>query len=139
MRRSSAVAAALAALALTGCGSESTSDGVKEHLRDGVAQIRATHDKQKLRSALARTVAKLRRDDAPDAAGRRGRALAIQGFTSTIRGIDSQIDFIENDRGNIEAATRDAKRAYGSLTRGANRLRAAGRVFGLQFGTLNGY
>jgi outer membrane murein-binding lipoprotein Lpp len=139
MRRSSAVAAVLSALALTGCGSESKSDAVKEHLLDGVTQIRDTHDRKKLRSSLVQTLGKLRRDDVATSADRRGRAFAIQGFTWTVRGIDSQIDFIENDRGNIEAATRDAKRAYSSLTRGADDLRAAGRVFGLQFGTLNGY
>lgn len=139
MRRSSAVAAALSALVLTGCGSESKADAVKAHLLDGVAQVRDTHEKKKLRSALVQTLGKLRRDDAATTADRRGRALAIQGFTWTIRGIDSQIAFIENDRGNIEAATRDAKHAYSSLTRGANRLRAAGRVFGLQIGRLNGY
>lgn len=139
MRRSSAAAAALSALVLTGCGSESTSDAVKEHLLDGVAQIGSTHDRMKLRAALVRTVAKLRRDDPGDAGDRRARALAIQGFTRTIDGIESQIAFIENDRGNIEAATRDAKHAYGALTRGATSLRAAGRVYGLKFGPLNGY
>ena len=139
MTRRAALAAALLAIVLAGCGSDSSSDAVKDDLQAGVARIRATHDKKKLRAALVRTVAKLHRDEAADDADRRARALAIQGFAWTVKGIDSQIDFVENDRGNIEAATRDAKRAYSSLTRGANRLRAAGRVFGLQFGRLNGY
>ena len=139
MRRHFAAAAAIPALLLSGCGSDSTADAVREHLLDGVGQIRGTHDRKKLRSALVRTLGKLRRDEATAPVDRRARGLAIQGFTWTVRGIDSQIDFIENDRGNIEAATRDAKRAYSSLIRGANRLRAAGRVFGLRIGRLNGY
>lgn len=48
------------------------------------------------------------------------------------------MDFINNDSGNIEAATRDAKRADHYLNGGASRLRAAGRAFGLRIGKLNG-
>jgi hypothetical protein len=56
-----------------------------------------------------------------------------------VAGIGSQLDFIENDSGEVAAATRDAVRADRYLTRGANRLRAAGRALGVQIGDLNGY
>ncbi len=70
---------------------------------------------------------------------RRARALAIRGFESTIKGTRSQIDFAENDSGEVAAATRDAKRADRYLTLGANRLRAAGRALGIQIGELNAH
>ncbi len=54
-------------------------------------------------------------------------------------GTQSQLDFVENDSGEVAAATRDAKRADHYLRRGANRLRAAGQAFGIQIGELNGY
>jgi Fic family protein len=135
----------LVALAvIAGCGSsksaEATADvSIKRHLLHGVAQMRATHDRKKLRAALGRTLASLRRDEARTAAGRRGRLLAIEGFESTLEGVRSELDFIENDSGNIEAATRDAKRADRYLKRGADRLRAAGRTFGVRIGTLRGH
>ena len=67
----------------------------------------------------------------------RARELAIQGFEATIKGTRSQLDFSENDSGEVAAATRDAARADRYLTLGANRLRAAGRAFGIQIGKLN--
>ena len=68
---------------------------------------------------------------------RRARELAIQGFELTRKGVRSQLDFSENDSGNVAAATRDAERADRYLTRGANRLRAAGLALGIQLGKLN--
>jgi hypothetical protein len=53
--------------------------------------------------------------------------------------VQSRIDFHENDRGNIEAATRDANRANTALTKGATLLRAAGRLLDVRVGMLNGY
>ena len=67
---------------------------------------------------------------------RRARELAIQGFELTREGIRSQLDFSENDSGEVAAATRDASRADRYLTNGANRLRAAGRALGIQIGKL---
>lgn len=63
----------------------------------------------------------------------------MQGFAWTLKGIESRIDFVENDSGNIEAATRDAARADRALKRGASLLRAAGRVLGVHVPSLNGY
>ena len=139
MRRSSSVAAALSVLALTGCASSSApDDSVKRDLLQGISQIRGTHDYQRLRARVARTITRLRQDRAPTAAVRRAKELAIQGFGSTLKGVDSEITFYENDSGEVAAATRDAARAYRSLKRGASQLRAAGRILGVRIGTLNG-
>ena len=116
-----------------------TDTAVEQELLRGVAQIGATHDRKKLRAQLTRTLTQLRRTRASTADGRRARKLAIQGFESTLEGVKSLIDFDENDSGNIEAATRDAKRADRYLKRGANQLRAAGAALGVRIGDLNGY
>ena len=68
-----------------------------------------------------------------------GRELALQGFEATLKGVRSQLDFSENDSGEVAAATRDAKRADRYLRRGANLLRAAGQALGVRIGELNGY
>ena len=69
--------------------------------------------------------------------GERARVLAMKGFEATIKGTRSQLDFSENDSGEVAAATRDAERADRYLTLGANRLRAAGQTLGTQIGMLN--
>ncbi|HEX3290543.1 MAG TPA: hypothetical protein VHR46_04055 [Gaiella sp.] len=84
-------------------------------------------------------VAQLRRTHGTTQSARRGRELALQGFAATLVGIRSQLDFSENDSGEVAAATRDAKRADLYLRRGAKRLRAAGRALGVRIGDLNGY
>ena len=70
---------------------------------------------------------------------RRGRELALRGFAATLKGIRSQLDFSENDSGEVAVATSDAKRADLYLRRGANWLRAAGQALGIRIGELNGY
>ena len=119
-------AAALAVLLLVGCGSSDSA--VERDLRRGMAQIRHTRDAKKLRSELRGTLARLRRDQASGAAERRARALAIRGFEATLDGVQGRIDFVDNDSGNIEAATRDALRADRGMARGARLLRAASRA-----------
>ena len=116
-----------------------TDASVKGRLLRGVAQIRSSHNAEKLGAPLARTLAGLRQDRGSTAVGRRGRRLAIQGFVWTLRGIAKEHDFTVNDSGNVEAATRDAKAADRYFTRGANLLRAAGRAFGLRIGMLKGH
>ena len=118
---------------LAGCGSSSSGE-VKAAFDDGVATIRATHDYEQLRGKLLSTIARLR--STRDGAGRR---LAIRGFEAMLRGNNSRIAFVENDRGNLEAATRDARRAGAGLKKGATLLRAAGRLLGRKVGTLDGY
>jgi hypothetical protein len=144
MSRSSSVAAALSVLALTGCASSSAPDdavkggSVKRDLLQGITQMRSTHDYEKLRARVARTITRLRQDRASTAAERRAKALAIQGFGSTLKGLESEIAFHENDSGEVAAATRDAARAFRFLKRGASQLRAAGRILGVRVGALNG-
>ena len=70
---------------------------------------------------------------------RRGRALAVQGFEATLKGVRSELDFDGNDSGEVAAATRDAARADRYLARGANRMRAAGRALSVQIGELKGH
>jgi hypothetical protein len=132
----------LAVALIGGCGSSpgvrAADASVKRDLLRGVAEIRVTHDYKKLHAEVLRVLANLRRDRAATPATRRARGLAIEGFEATLKGVRSQLDFSENDSGNIAAATRDAKRADRYLTRGANRLRAAGRALGIRVGMLNG-
>jgi len=91
------------------------------------------------RHQLPRTLASLRREQVSSDTERRGRRLAIAGLEQTLEGVDAQIDFIENDRGEIEAATRDAMRSERHRKRGANLLRAAGRALDVPVGPLEGY
>jgi hypothetical protein len=124
----------LVVAALVGCGSTESSS-VKDVVVRGVEQIRASHDAKKLREQLVQTLANLRRDRSATP----GKRLAIQGFAATLRGVQAQVDLIENDSGNIEAAVRDAAEADRYWTRGANLLRAAGRALGIRVGNLKGY
>jgi hypothetical protein len=121
-----AAAAALALLLVAGCGSSGSA--VERDLRRGMTQIRSTHDAKKLRSELRGTLARLRRDDPSGAAERRAQALAIRGFEATLDGVQGRIDFVDNDRGEIEAATRDALRADRGMAKGGRLLRAASRA-----------
>jgi hypothetical protein len=109
---------------------------IKQQLLRGIGQIRAMRDRHKLSAELARVVVRLGRARG-SSVGARARELAIQGFEATIKGTRSQLDFSENDSGEVAAATRDAKRADHYLTLGANRLRAAGRLLGIHVGQLN--
>ena len=127
-----------------GCGSSTPASGrgdgsIRQDLPRGVGQIRTTHDREKLHAELARTLARLRREQGTTAATRRGRQLAVQGFEATLKGVRSELDFSENDRGEVAAATRDAVRADRYLTLGARRLRAAGRSLGVHVGDLDGH
>jgi hypothetical protein len=116
---------------LAGCGSSSP---VKAAFEDGVSAIRETHDYVRLRAELRATVARLRAAHAGA-----GRDLALRGFEKTLRGVQARIDFVANDRGNIEAATRDARRADLAFRQGARLLRQAARALGVSVGELNGY
>ena len=104
----------------------------------GVAQLRAPAVPTRRDAQLRRTLGLLRADHASTATGRRGRSLAVEGFTWMRRRVQAQLALIANDSGNIEAAIRDAKRADRCLERGARLLRAAGRSFGIRVGKLDG-
>ena len=138
-------AVCLVGLALaTGCGSSTpgvapADQSIEQHLLRGVRAIRQTRDPSELRPALVHIVAHLRRVDGIAPSARHARKLAIQGFEATLEGTRSQIEFIENDSGEVAEATKDARRADLYLRRGANLLRAAGRALGVRIGDLNGH
>jgi hypothetical protein len=121
-----AVAVVVAALLVAGCGSSSSA--VERDLRRGEAQIRHTRDAKKLRSELRGTLARLRRDRPSGPAEGRARVLAIRGVEAALRGVQSRIDFMDNDSGNVAAATRDAVRADRGMAKAARLLRAAERA-----------
>lgn len=141
----SIVAVCLVGLALVGgCGStpsrRTPADPSVEHeLLRGVGEIRGTRDRRALRAELGRVLVHLRAARPTTATTRRGRDLAIRGFAATLEGIESQLEFSENDSGEVAEATIDAKRADRYLRRGANLLRAAGEALGVRIGELNGY
>jgi hypothetical protein len=130
------------AVALAGCGSsgqERVADDarIKRELLRGVDRIRTVGDRHELNRELALIVADLRRlRDSTVSAGQ-ARELAVEGFGLTIKGTRYQLDFAEHDSGEVAAATKDAVLADRFLTRGANHLRAAGRLFGIRIGLLN--
>jgi hypothetical protein len=129
---------------VSGCGSSAPAVAqadlaIERDLLHGVRVVRQTRDRRALRSELLHLVAHLRRLHGTTASARRARELALKGFEATLEGIKSEIEFIENDSGQVAEATRDAKRADLYLRRGANRLRAAGRALGIRVGELNGY
>lgn len=133
--RKASTASAFAVLAVVvGCGS-SSSPSVRDEFVRGIEQIRASHDAKNLHGQLVETLANLRRGGSATPA----RRLAVQGFAATLRGVQAQVELIENDSGNLEAAVRDAADADRYRTRGANLLRAAGRALGVRVGKLKGY
>jgi hypothetical protein len=134
VRKASGAAAVVVLTVVVGCGS-STSPSVKDQVVRGIEQIRASHDAKKLHAQLGQTLANLRRTRSATP----GRRLAVQGFAATLRGVQGQVDLIDNDSGNLEAAVRDAAEADRYRARGANLLRAAGRALGIRVGELKGY
>ena len=138
-------AAGLTALVLgCSCGSStsatSTADAsVKRDLLRGVAEIRATQDRKQLEAQLGSVVASLRGERGSTAAVERARKVALAGFQLTRKGVRSQIDFSENDRGEVAAAARDARHADRYLGSGADRIRLAGLALGIHIGLLDGY
>jgi hypothetical protein len=72
---------------------------------------------------------------------RHAKALAIQGLRSALRGVAALIEFVENDSGNLPAATVDEARAFKSWSRAARLLRKSGAELGVEIGSgsLNGF
>jgi hypothetical protein len=140
MRRAYALAVVLSLALLLGCGSSRASDSaVKETVERGVAHLREPQTTEQLHDDLVHTLRQLRHQRVSTATGRNGRALAIGGFTWTLRGIDARLEMTRNDSGNLEASVRDAMRADRNLRKGARLLRASGRSFGIRIGKLNGF
>jgi len=129
------LAAAFAALALAGCG---TSDSPLEtHFRQAISQIQATHDYRALQAKLRRTLAVIEKDRDD----RGAKTPAVQGLRSALRGLAALIEFVENDSGNLPAATVDEAHAFKFWSRAARLLRKAGAELGVEIasGSLNGF
>jgi hypothetical protein len=140
MQRLYALAVVLSLALLLGCGSSRASDSaVRETVERGVAHLREPQTTEQLHDDLVHTLRQLRGEHASTATGRIGRALAIEGFNWTLRGIDARLEMTRNDSGNLEASVRDAVRADRDLRKGARLLRAAGRSLGIRIGKLNGF
>ena len=131
------LASAAIAVVVAGCGSSESS--LEQHFRRGIENVRTTHDKKKLHARLERTLANLRRDRAENATARKAKRFASAGFRSTLAGLESQIAFVDNDRGNPPIAARDAARGYHLRLVGARLLRRAGSLLGVSVGSLDGY
>jgi hypothetical protein len=131
-------AVALAAAALGACGSQASETSLEKHLGLAVAQIRDMRDYRRLHSTLERTLAAVRAARPTSATERRAKPLVVGGLRWWLRGLESQIAFVENDSGNLPIATRDAARAYHAQRRGAKLLRRAGELLGLRIRMLSG-
>lgn len=140
MTATAAPAAAAMAMMLAACGSGAASEpAVKTQLLEAVAAIRDNPDYRAVRSKLTRKLARLERLRVTTPDERRAKALALRGLRWAVRGLGAQIEFVENDSGNLPAATEDAKRADRAWKRAAQLLRAAGRALDVEIGLLNGY
>jgi hypothetical protein len=139
MPRAVAIAAVLALVLLPGCGSSASDDAIRKTLERGVAEIGEPQTAKQLHDDLVRILARVRSERPATAAGRRAKALAIQGFAWTLRGIDARLEITRNDSGNLEASVRDAKRADRDLREGAGFLRAAGHALGVRIAKLDGF
>jgi hypothetical protein len=144
LNRRRAAAGLVGLVLVCGCGSKQSgmSDAdaaVKQDLLRGVADIRSTQDRKTLAAQLRRVITSLRNERGSTAAAERARTAALGGFELTLKGVGSQIDFIDNDSGEVAAATRDARLADRYLGRGADRIRRAGLALGIRIGELDGY
>jgi type II secretory pathway component PulJ len=135
MPASRIVAAAFAALALAGCGASDSA--LEAHFRQAISQIEHTHDYRALQAKLRRTLAVIEKDRDE----RRAKTLAVQGLRSALHGEAALIEFVENDSGNLPAATVDEARAFKFWSRAARLLRKAGAELGVEIGSgsLNGF
>lgn len=127
----------VAAAALVGCGSSQSP--LEKHLNQAAAQIRTTAAPRVLHTKLERTLAALAADRPKTGAERSAKRLAIAGVRLWLRGLESEIAFEENDRGNPPVAARDAHREYHAHLVGANLLRRAGERLDIQIGDLKGF
>ena len=129
------VAAVFVALALAGCGS--SDPALETHFRQTISEIQGARDYRALQAKLRRTLAVIEKDR--DERG--AKTLAVQGLRSALRGAAALIEFVENDSGNLPAATVDEARAFKSWSRAARLLRKAGADLGVEIGSgsLNGF
>lgn len=137
MNAKALISGALVALALTACSGSGSESSLEDDFAAGIAQLGGTRDYPKLHAQVTRTLASLRGDEVSGAGERRAKGLALRGFAWVRRGFESRIAFVQNDSGNVEAATRDAKRADRSLRHGSALLRTAGGILGVDVAVLD--
>lgn len=122
----SASAAAVAALLLAGCGS---TDPVKADVLHGIELMQSKESPRRLRDQARETITRLQADRPRTAAGRKAKLFALRALSSWRRGLRAQIAFIENDSGNVWAATRDAETSYRAHAEAVFYMLKAARVF----------
>ncbi len=132
-----ALVCATAALFLAGPASASD-ETVRQSFHAGLV---ATHPGEFHARArlLTRMLKRLRHDDASSPSGREARRLAIGGYLWALWGLRAQIEFVDEDSGQVAEATRDAARADRCWLQAAPRLRAAGKALGVRVGLVNGF
>lgn len=133
--RCALVCAAALLLAAPASASDET---VRQSFHAGLA---ATHPGEfHARARLViRTLERLRHDHATTATGRDARRLAIGGYLWALWGLRAQIEFVDEDSGQVAEATRDSARADRCWLHAAPRLRAAGSALGVPVGLVNGF
>jgi hypothetical protein len=107
--------------------------GVARDLRAGAAALRDVHDEPALRRELLRVLRRLRNERPASSAGRRSRDLAVRAFASALAGVQSRLDFVRNDSGNVAAATHDARASDRRFGHAVRLLEAAMRALGLPY------
>jgi hypothetical protein len=117
-----AVAVAVAAAVLAGCGSQ---HALRADLAHAVTAVRTVHDDARLQAELRRAKRRIAADKAGSARERRAKTEGLSALALLDEALSSKLAFIRNDSGNVEAATRDSKRAYALLARGGALLYAA--------------
>jgi|1185.fasta_scaffold387425_2 hypothetical protein len=135
MTRALVCASAALLLAAPASASDQT---VRQTFRAGLA---ATHpgDFHVRARAVRQTLGKLRRDRPSSRSGQEGRRLAIGGYLWALWALRAQIEFVDEDSGQVAEATRDAARADRCWLHAAPRLRAAGEALGVPVGLVNGF
>lgn len=122
----SASAAALAACLLAGCGS---TDPVKADVLHGIRLMQSKESPRRIRDETRRVIARLRADRPRTAADRKAKPLSLRALAWWVRSLDAQIVFIENDSGNVWAATRDAQASYRAHAQAVYYTLKAARVY----------
>ena len=133
-----ALACAAAAALLAAAPAQAGDSTVRHVFRAGLV---ATHPGEfHARARLVRrTLERLRHDHASSPSGREARLDAIGGYLWALWGLRAQIEFVDEDSGQLAEATRDAARADRCWLHAAPRLRAAGQALGVPVGLVNGF
>lgn len=132
------LACASAAALLAAAPAQAGDSSLRQAFRAGLTATRPGdfHGRARL---VRQTLERLRHDDASSPSGREGRRLAVGGYLWALWGLRAQIEFVDEDSGQVAEATRDAARADRCWLHAAPRLRAAGKALGVPVGLVNGF